>query len=180
MKALVIVDLQNDFLPGGALPAPSGHKIIPVINRLAGEFDIVTASRDWHPGNSIHFEKWPEHCVKGTKGAEFPEKLNQDEISKVFLKGTGNRDDGYSLFEATNYNPERYFSEKKVNELYITGLTTEHCVYQTAMDALWKGYATYLVRDAVAPVEPDSDKEKEALAKMKKAGIRFVKSEEII
>ena len=102
MKALLIVDVQNDFCPGGVLAAPGGDKVVPVINRLMEHFDIIVASRDWHPKGSIHFNKWPVHCVENSFGASFHSDLNTKNIQQVFFKGTENRDDGYSAFEATN------------------------------------------------------------------------------
>jgi len=105
MKALFIVDVQNDFLPGGALPAPRGNQIINEINRIMDQFDLVLASRDWHPGDSKHFERWPPHCVRNTLGAAYPDELDAGKIEKDFLKGTGNMDDGYSAFEATSDDP---------------------------------------------------------------------------
>jgi nicotinamidase/pyrazinamidase len=95
MKALLIVDVQNDFLPGGALPAPNGRKIIPEINRLMDRFVLIVASKDWHPEDTVHFGKWPPHCVKETTGADFPAELEQSKINTVVLKGTNNVDDGY-------------------------------------------------------------------------------------
>ena len=96
MKALLIVDVQNDFCPGGALGAPGNDEVVPVINKIQDKFDVVVASKDWHPENSIHFEKWPVHCVANTKGAEFHPDLKTGKIDTIFLKGTGNKDDGYS------------------------------------------------------------------------------------
>ena len=85
MKALLIVDVQNDFLPGGALPAPDGNNIIPVINKLVDQFDLVVASRDWHPGESEHFKKWPRHCIEYSDGAAYPSSLNISKIQQEFL-----------------------------------------------------------------------------------------------
>ncbi|MBS0010635.1 MAG: isochorismatase family protein [Bacteroidales bacterium] len=176
MKALIIVDVQNDFCPGGALPAPKANEIIPRINKLMDKFDVVVASRDVHPPDTKHFDKWPPHCVEGTKGALFHPELNITKIHKGFHKGTGNKDDGYSAFEATNESLTDYLLSKKVTDAYITGLTSEYCVKNTALDAAHKGFNTWLVTDAIAAVEPGSDKEAKALRDMKNEGINFIES----
>lgn len=171
MKALIIVDLQNDFLPGGALPAPEGNKIIPEINRIMHQFDMVVASRDWHPENSIHFDRWPHHCVRDTEGAAYPEGLDSEKINKEFLKGTGGRDDGYSAFEATSANLDIYLKENKVDELYCCGLTTEYCVKATALDAVKNGYKTCVIRNATAGVKANPGDEEKAYREMEEAGV---------
>ena len=174
MEALIIVDVQNDFCPGGALPASGANDIIPIINKMMDKFDVVVASRDVHPPDTSHFDKWPPHCIQGTKGALFHPDLNITRIQKGFHKGTGNKDDGYSAFEATNENLMDYLLDKNVTDVYITGLTTEYCVKNTAIDAVNNGFTTWLVTDAIAAVEPGSSNEAEALEEMKKAGIRFI------
>jgi len=174
MRALLIVDLQNDFLPGGALPAPEGREIIPVINRLLDRFNLVIASKDWHPEDTIHFEKWPVHCVRESAGASFPSELKQGNIALELLKGTGNRDDGYSAFEATNIELDSYLREKGVDELFITGLTTEYCVKNTVLDALRTGYKTYVIKDAVAAVKALPGDEENAWEEMAQAGAKII------
>jgi len=124
MNALLIIDLQNDFLPGGALPAPDGLRIVPVINRILKEFDVVVASKDWHPPNSRHFENWPPHCIRDTKGAEFPQGFHKQHVEKIFLKGTEGGDDGYSAFEANNADLQAYLGNRGVKHLFLAGLTT--------------------------------------------------------
>lgn len=175
MKALLIVDLQNDFLPGGALPAPKGDRIIPIVNQLINQFDEVIASRDWHPDDTIHFEKWPVHCVSGTEGAAFPKELEHTKIKTILEKGTRNNDDGYSAFEATNLNLNHYLKERKIDELYICGLTTEYCVKNTVLDALKAGYPTYVVKEAVAGVRAQPGDEEKAWEEMSNAGAKIVR-----
>jgi nicotinamidase/pyrazinamidase len=170
MNALLIIDLQNDFLPGGALPAPDGHRIIPVINRIMKGFDLVLASRDWHPPDSVHFNRWPPHCVRDTAGAEFPGEFDQEKVHKIFLKGTGQKDDGYSAFEATNADLKSYLQERNVKRLFLAGLTTEYCVRSTAMDAIQLDYHTSIIRDAVAPVEAQPGDGEKAVREMEAAG----------
>ena len=176
MEALIIVDVQNDFCPGGALPAPKANEVIPVINKLMDKFDVVVASRDVHPPDTKHFDKWPPHCVDGTRGAMFHPDLNITRIQKGFHKGTGNKDDGYSAYEATNENLMDYLLNKKVTDVYITGLTTEYCVKTTALDAVRNGFNTWLITDAIASVEPESAIEAQTLDEMKNAGITFIDS----
>lgn len=179
MKALLVVDVQNDFCPGGALAVPGGDKVVPVINRLMDRFGIIVASKDWHPQLTIHFQKWPPHCVQGTTGAEFHPQLQSDKIQKVFLKGTGNKDDGYSAYEATSEDLEQYLKSKGVTELYVTGLATDYCVRASALDAIKKKFQTYVITDAVAAVNLHPDDGQKALDEMKSAGIQLVMSSDV-
>lgn len=176
MKALLIVDLQNDFCPGGALGVKDGHKIIPVINELAKEFELVIASRDWHPEETVHFEKWPVHCVANTEGASFHPELKMRQVQQVFDKGTTNADDGYSAFEATNLSLADYLNARGVDELYLCGLTTEYCVKSTAMDALKAGFKTFVYTDAIAPVNLTPGDAEKALSDMQESGVIFLTS----
>lgn len=180
MKALLIVDVQNDFCPGGALPAPEGDKVVPVINRLMDKFDLIVASKDWHPQETVHFQKWPVHCVRDTRGAEFHPDLNAQKIHQVFYKGTGNKDDGYSAFEATNLNLADFLRERGVDELYVTGIATDYCVRASAIDAAKAGFKTYVVEDAVAAVNVNPGDDQRAFEDMKKAGVTVVQSEDIV
>ncbi len=177
-KALIIVDVQNDFCPGGALAAPEGDKVVPVINKLVDQFDYVLASKDWHPADTVHFQKWPVHCVAGTPGAEFHPDLRTDKIDQVLLKGTGNKDDGYSAFEATNVDLAEWLRAHEVDEVYVTGLTTEYCVKSTALDAVKNGFRTFVIRDAVRPVNPAD--EEAAYRDMEAAGIQVVTSSDVL
>jgi len=170
MNALLIIDLQNDFLPGGALPAPDGHRIIPLINRIMKEFDVVVASKDWHPPSTLHFENWPPHCIRDTKGAEFPEGLQVQSIEQIFLKGTGGGDQGYSAFEATNADLQAYLEERGVTHLFLAGLTTEYCVKATALDAILNGNLTFIIKDAIAGVDQHPGDAEKALKDMELAG----------
>jgi nicotinamidase/pyrazinamidase len=180
MKALLVVDVQNDFCPGGALAVEDGDQIIPVINKLMDKFDTVVASRDDHPENSKHFESWPKHCVKGTKGAEFHPDLETSKIGQVFYKGTGPEDDGYSAFQATNLDLEIYLKEKGIQELYVTGLATYYCVKHSSIDAANKGFKTYLVEDATKGVNADHGDVDRAILEIKDNGVKLVKSSDIL
>lgn len=178
-NALLIVDLQKDFCPGGALPAPNGNKIIPVINQLINQFDFVIASKDWHPENSIHFEKWPVHCVKNTEGAEFPNELQSEKINEVFLKGTANMDDGYNAFDASNISLEEWLRKHQVNTLYLCGIATEYCVNETAKGSLGNGYKTYIITDAIAEIDIQFGDGKKALHALKEKGAHLITSTKI-
>jgi nicotinamidase/pyrazinamidase len=179
MDALMIVDLQNDFCPGGALPAPKANEIVPIINKLMDKFDLVIASRDKHPSNTQHFEKWPPHCVEGTWGADFHPELNKININKELFKGTNDKDDGYSAFEATNVNLVDFLNSNDVTGLYISGLTTEYCVKNTTLDSIKNGYKTRVIEDAIAAVEPGSENEKESLEQMKNDGAVLLNAENL-
>jgi len=179
MKALLIVDVQNDFCPGGTLEVKDGDKVVPVINRLMNRFDLIIASKDWHPEKTVHFKKWPAHCVHDTHGAEFHPALKKEKIQKIFLKGTGDKDDGYSAFEATSDDLEKYLRKKQVDELYVTGLATDYCVKCSALDAAMKGFKTYVVTDAIRAVNLKPDDGKEALAEMERSGVKMVEAQNI-
>ena len=180
MKALLIVDVQNDFCPGGSLAVPKGDEVVPVINRLIDVFPLVVASRDWHPKDSVHFEKWPHHCVQETRGAEFHPGLNAGKIQQVFLKGTRNQDDGYSAFEATSLDLLGFLRQKNVDELVVTGLATDYCVKASALDAVKNGFKTWVVSDAVKAVDVKPGDGEKALQEMQQAGVKVVPSQQFL
>ena len=180
ITALLIVDLQNDFCPGGALPTPQGNIIIPVINQLIDKFDFVIASRDWHPPGSVHFNNWPVHCVKDSHGADFPADLRSEKIIQIFEKGTRSKDDGYSAFEATNKNLAEYLKENGVDELYICGLTAEYCVKSTVLDTVKQGFKTFVIKDATEGLRENKDDFDNAFEEMENAGAAIITSDEII
>jgi nicotinamidase/pyrazinamidase len=178
-KALLIVDVQNDFCPGGALAVNDGDKIVPIINQIQDKFDFVISSQDWHPANTVHFEKWPPHCIAGTFGADFHPNLITDKIDLKLLKGTGNKDDGYSAFEATNVSLIDYLHENQITDLFVCGLATDYCVKATVLDALENGFHTYVITDAVAAVNVEKGDDRKALNEMYLKGCTLIKSEEI-
>lgn len=180
MKTLLIIDVQNDFCPRGALAVYDGDKVVPVINQIINKFDLVLASKDWHPEDTIHFENWPVHCVRNTKGAEFHPDLKVDKIDQILLKGTGNRNDGYSAFEATNLYLDKFLKEKGINELYVTGLATDYCVKATAIEASQKGFSTHVITDAIKAINAQPGDNTRALEEMKKAGCNLMTSKEIL
>lgn len=179
MKGLIIVDVQKDFCPGGSLATAEGDNIIPVINNLMKKFDHIVASKDWHPASTVHFEKWPVHCVRGTDGAEFHNDLKVERINEVALKGTGNTDDGYSAFEATNLDLHYWLKKQNITDLFVCGIASEYCVNATAMDAQKAGFKTFVVEDAISAVEARPGDTENALTNMKNAGIQMVKSVDI-
>lgn len=179
MKALLIVDVQNDFCPGGALAVKDGDKVVPVINKIMDRFEVIVASKDWHPTNTKHFEKWPVHCVQNTYGAAFHPQLNEENIKEVFLKGTSQEDDGYSAFEATSNNLESYLRKKHITDLYVTGLATDYCVLASALDAHKRHFNVLVVADAVRGVEVTQGDVARAIEEMKHNGIVFVSSDEV-
>lgn len=182
MKALLIVDIQNDFLPGGALAVPGGDRIIPVVNELQDRFELVVATQDWHPPNhqsfaSNHANKqpfdvielgglkqtlWPDHCVQGTAGADFPGTLNTNRVEAIFRKGTDPGIDSYSGFYDNGHLKSTgladYLRGKKVKQVYVTGLCGDICVFYTAMDSLNEGFETYLIEEGTCPLNQDDFK----------------------
>lgn len=178
-KALLIVDVQNDFCPGGTLAVKDGDKIVPVINGMMDKFDIVISSQDWHPEKTVHFNKWPVHCVAGTEGAEFHPALETGRINLKLLKGTDNKDDGYSAFEATNKALTDFLRENNIEQFYICGLATDYCVKASAIDAVTQGFHTYVITDAIAAVNVQPGDDEKALQEMYTKGCLLIKSEEI-
>jgi len=179
MNALIIVDVQNDFCPGGALAVTDGDQVVAVINQLAGQFYVTVASKDWHPPETVHFSKWPVHCVQDTEGAAFHPGLDTGMIQKIFLKGTHNKDDGYSAFEATNDNLAQYLKEKGVTDVYVAGLATDYCVKATALDSQSQGFKTYVIKNACRAIQANPGDTQKALEEMERNGIILLSSEDI-
>lgn len=178
-KILLIVDLQNDFCPGGSLGIKEGNEIVPVVNSLMDKVDFVVATKDWHPEGSTHFKDWPVHCVANKNGSELNPRLDAEKIDQIVLKGTGLDDPGYSAFDATNISLEDYLKEKGVGELYVVGLATDYCVKASAIDACKRGFHTYVVTDAIAAVDLEEGDGKKALSEMHKAGCELIESKDI-
>jgi len=178
MKALLIIDIQNDFLPGGSLAVEGGNEIIPVINSIQPFFDLVVATQDWHPPlhksfasqhpgkelfetttlNGLPQVLWPDHCVRGTKGAEFSPQLNTDLIEAVFRKGTDTEIDSYSGFYDNGHLKSTglgaYLKGRGIKSVYVAGLAGDFCVHYSAMDALTEGFDTCLIDDATRSISP--------------------------
>ncbi|MCL2645748.1 MAG: bifunctional nicotinamidase/pyrazinamidase [Phycisphaerales bacterium] len=183
MKALILVDIQNDFLPGGALAVPRGNEVIAVANQLMEKFELVIATQDWHPANHVSFALWPVHCVQGSSGAELAAELNIKKIKTVIQKGTDATLDSYSGFFDNEHRKTTGLHEilqhHGVNEIYVMGLATDYCVKFTALDARQLGYTVKLVTDGCRGVELNPGDVEKSLAEMKAAGVEMVSSEEV-
>ena len=174
-RALLVVDVQNDFCPGGALAVAEGDKVVEPLNRLTKEFlergDVVVKSRDWHPAQTKHFAAyggaWPIHCVQGTGGAEFHPKLLDDPRIIVVSKGMGD-EDSYSAFDGTPL--AKILRERGVEEVWVGGLATDYCVKNTVLDALREGFRVKAIKEAMRPVELQSGDGERAIEEMKEAG----------
>jgi len=159
-RALIIVDVQQDFLPGGPLGVPGGDAVIDRVNELArdGGFDVVLATRDWHPEDHSSFQAqggpWPPHCVQSTPGAQLSPELDQERIDAVIDKGTSREGEGYSGFETGELGT--LLRTERVTEVTITGLATDYCVAATARDALREGFQVTIDRGAVRGIDPDA------------------------
>ncbi|WP_417619940.1 bifunctional nicotinamidase/pyrazinamidase [Oceanihabitans sediminis] len=199
MKALIIIDVQNDFIPGGSLPVPNGDKIVPVINRIQDTFDLVIASQDWHPQDHVSFASnhkgksvfdeielhgkpqtlWPDHCVQGTQGAEFHPDLNTDKWETIFRKGTDKSIDSYSAFYDNGHLKSTgltgYLKEKGVSEVYLCGLAGDICVYFSTMDALEEGFTCFFIEEASQAL--DAEAFKSLKKKLIDKGVQIVNSE---
>ena len=140
------------------------------------KFNLVIASKDWHPETTVHFEKWPVHCVRDTPGAAFHPGLDTTKINEIVLKGTSNSDGGYSAFEATNYDLAYLLKKNKIEVVFVCGLTTEYCVKATALDAFEAGFKVYVVTDATAAVASQEGDEEKALKELKEKGVKLIRS----
>src|SRR3954468_5047888 len=170
-EALVIVDFQNDFTPGGALAVPHGDEIAPRLRELidSGRFELVVATRDWHPPDHGSFgAPWPVHCVAGTEGAELHPALDRAKIDVIVDKGQAVDTDGYSGFEATEL--EAVLRERGITQITIVGLATDYCVKNTALDALRAGFQVTVDSTAVRGVEVEPGDSERALAEVRAAG----------
>jgi nicotinamidase/pyrazinamidase len=171
--ALVVVDVQNDFLPGGALAVAEGERIFEPINALVPRFARVYATRDWHPTDHSSFGAaggpWPLHCVADTSGAAFHERFDRGGVDVVIDKGTAAETDGYSGFAATSL--ERDLRENGIKRVFVAGLATDYCVKATALDAKAAGFDVVVLSDAVAAVNVAHDDEKRALQALREAGV---------
>ncbi|MBW3467979.1 bifunctional nicotinamidase/pyrazinamidase [Arthrospiribacter ruber] len=203
MKALIIVDVQNDFLPGGALAVKNGDQIIPIINRLQRKFSLIVATQDWHPENHGSFAAnhsgkeigesvslngvkqilWPVHCVQDSKGAEFHLDLNRNNWSKIIQKGTNPLVDSYSGFFDNNRNGDTglsdYLKSEGVREIYICGLAADYCVKFTVLDGVDEGFTTYLIQDATKAVNLQEGDFEKALEEMEDHGAILTDSSKI-
>ncbi|MBU1998440.1 MAG: bifunctional nicotinamidase/pyrazinamidase [Candidatus Omnitrophota bacterium] len=184
-KALLIVDVQNDFCPRGALAVSEGDKVVPVINRYIRVFLrrklLIFSCRDWHPKKTKHFKSfgglWPEHCVQGTRGARYHPKLKLPKNTIIVSKGMEPEKDSYSSFQAKDKAGHSFYSVLKelgAKELYIAGLATDYCVKFSALDALKKGLKVNILLDAVKGVNLKPDDSTKAIQLLVKKGARIL------
>lgn len=182
MRALLIIDFQNDFTSGGALAVPGGDEVAGPIVRLSRAFDFIAATRDWHPPDHASFETeggpWPVHCVRGTHGAELHPAMAELEVDATVDVGREREDEGYSGFE--NSELARILRDAGIDEVYVCGLATDYCVRASAIDACREGFEVTVVEDAIRPVEVEPGDGERAIADMRAAGARIASSDEVL
>ncbi len=202
-RVLLVVDVQNDFCPGGSLAVEEGDEVVPVINRLMPLFGRVVATQDWHPKDHVSFASshpgkkvldivdadgieqvlWPEHCVQGTPGAELHPRLSAGSIELVLRKGIRQRLDSYSAFfendRTTDTGLRFYLHGLGTRQLFVCGLATDYCVRASALDALRLGFEVSVIRDACRGVDFPAGSIAKALSEMKAAGARIVTADEL-
>jgi nicotinamidase/pyrazinamidase len=202
MKTLLIIDVQNDFCPGGALAVPEGDAVIPVINSLIHRFDSVIQTQDWHPAvhhsfASSHKDKepydtiemeygtqvlWPDHCVQGTQGAEFHPDLNTTKTEVIIRKGFRKEIDSYSTFYENDHNTPTgltgYLHERSITELYVAGLATDFCVKWSVLDGLKENFKVHIVEDAVKGIDIEGSVD-QAWKEMEDAGAEITSSDKL-
>jgi len=202
--ALIVTDVQNDFLPGGPLYVPEGEQILPVVNKLMRAFDLVVATRDWHPANHVSFAEqhegrkpgdvievngleqllWPVHCVRETPGAAFHEELDVDGIDEVFNKGVDVDLDSYSAIFDNGHRKstglDRYLQDRKVKDVYICGVATDYCIKFTTLDSCKLGFQTHVVIDACRGVDLKEGDVDRAVEEMRQAGAEIVTSDRLV
>lgn len=201
MKALLLIDMQNDFLPGGSLAVSGGNEIIPLLNELQLKFDLVIVTQDWHPkehksfasnhsGKSV-FEEidlqglnqvlWPDHCVQQTKGAEFSDQLNMSKVAAIFRKGMDPEIDSYSGFYDNGHQNSTglasYLRGKGVKQLYLTGLAGDFCVYFSALDAVEEGFEVFYLEDATRFIDEKAWKSKRS--ELESQGVKIMSAKQL-
>ena len=203
MKTLIIVDLQNDFLPGGALPVPHGDEVVPLANGLQRSFELVLATQDWHPPDHGSFAAnhpgkkpgdhiildgieqilWPVHCVQNTYGAEFAAAFDTSRIAHVFHKGIERNIDSYSTFFDNAHRRHTgladYLKKRSIKEIYLMGLALDYCVKYSALDARQLGLNTYIILDGCRGIELNPGDIGRALDEMKRVGAVLLQSSDV-
>jgi nicotinamidase/pyrazinamidase len=203
MKTLITVDLQNDFLPGGALPVPRGDEVIPIANKLQQRFELVLATQDWHPPNHGSFAAnhpgkkpgdrimldgieqilWPVHCVQNTHGAEFAPSFDTSRIAHVFHKGVERNIDSYSTFfdnaQRRHTGLADYLKKRSIKDIYLMGLALDYCVKYSTLDARQLGLNTYVIVDGCRGIELEPGDIERALDDMKRVGAVLLQSSEL-
>lgn len=203
MEALLIIDVQNDFCPGGALEVPNGDEVVPVINELSLQFDVVLQTQDWHPGGHSSFASshkgrdpfetiempygeqvlWPDHCVQGSEGAAFHPDLETDRTQLIIRKGFRTEIDSYSAFyendDSTTTGLTGYLRERDIDTLYAAGLATDFCVKWSVLDGIKEGFTVKVVEDAVKGIDLEGSVD-QAWSEMIEAGAEKVSSEDLL
>jgi nicotinamidase/pyrazinamidase len=186
-SALLLVDIQNDFCPGGALAVEEGDQIVEVVNRLIPRFPVVVSTQDWHPANHISFKAqggpWPPHCVQGTRGAEAHPALNTQTIAHYLRKASSPIKDDYSEFEGKDEEGrslDQVLKTHDVHRIFVVGLATDYCVLVTVLDGLKLGFEIFAVTDAMRAVNVEPEDGAKALREMSAAGAHLVTSDEIL
>jgi len=204
-RALIVVDVQNDFCPGGALAVPEGDAVVPIINLLMQSkcFDLIVATQDWHPANHLSFASqhgkspgevielngapqilWPDHCVENTRGAEMVSRLESSRIARIFQKGQKREVDSYSGFFDNDHQTETglgaYLKNENVDQVYICGLATDYCVKFSALDAKALGFETFLIDDASRGVNLKEGDVERAVAELAAKGVLPLPSGDLI
>ena len=201
--ALIVVDVQNDFCPGGALEVQNGDEVVPIINRISKAFTVVVATQDWHPVGHFSFASqhpgknpletvkrgdlqqvlWPDHCMAGTVGADFHPELETTGLSLILRKGTDPDLDSYSGFfendKVTSTGLEHYLKGLGYSDVYLCGLATDYCVYYTAMDAVRLRFNVYLIEDACRGVDFPEGNTAKALQTMRENGVEILSSADL-
>jgi len=189
-KALLIVDVQNDFCPGGALAVPEGDKIVPILNKYMIIFSKkkwpIFASRDWHPKESKHFKKfggpWPQHCIQNTRGARLHPDLRLPKETILLSKGMDPDKDSYSAFQAVDSKGNEFFEllkSSRIKELFVGGLATDYCIKSSVLDALKFGFKVKLLTDAIRGVNIKPEDSEQAIEEMVRGGAERMTVEEL-
>lgn len=204
MKALLVVDIQNDFLPGGALGVPDGNEIISTVNKLqnSGYFDLIVGTQDWHPADHSSFASqyedmnpldktilggleqilWPDHCVQGTKGAQFPDELDTRRMETIFRKGMEKNIDTYSAFFDNGHKKDTglsgFLKTRNIDHVFIVGLAGDFCVNFSIRDAIKEGFKVTLIKDCTRPI--DKDNFKKELVELSDLGTELIESKDLL
>lgn len=202
-KALIVVDIQNDFMPGGALPASLGYEVIPIANAVQKYFELIVATQDWHPANHGSFASqhhghkigdvidlagiqqvlWPDHCVEYTEGADFVNGLNTERFAQIFHKGIDQDIDSYSAFFDNGHRRktglEDFLKHQGVTDIYLIGMVTDYCIKYSATDAYNLGFKTFVIEDGCRAINLQPNDAANALAELKKMGVKIIRSTDL-
>jgi nicotinamidase/pyrazinamidase len=202
-SALLVIDVQNDFCPGGSLAVEGSHRVVPVINRIMSLFGLVVATQDWHPADHLSFAAnhsgknvfdteevcgidqilWPEHCIAGTRGAQFHPDLNSAAFDMILRKGRQKKIDSYSAFlendHRTSTGLEFYLKGLEVVRIFLCGIATDVCVYYSALDGLNLGFEVFIIEDGCRGIDNPPGTLKERVDKMIDEGVKVINSKEL-